>query len=108
MCMTVWKLALSESRLLMWKDVHHLHKENSEDVHILAIYSTRTEKCLSAGEKFAADIVLVTAPLGCLKAGQIDFAPKLPAWKTEAIQKLGFGTLNKVILAILQTCFKQF
>lgn len=69
-------------------------------------YTQRAQK--GAGEKFAADIVLVTAPLGCLKAGQIDFAPKLPAWKTEAIQKLGFGTLNKVILALLQICFEQF
>ena len=40
--------------------------------------------------------MIVTAPLGCLKAGDITFSPELPPWKTGAIQQLGFGTLNKV------------
>ncbi len=40
--------------------------------------------------------MLVTVPLGCLKAGHISFQPALPEWKQEAIEKLGFGTLNKV------------
>lgn len=52
---------------------------------------------VSAGEKFEGDAVVVTVPLGCLKANQIEFMPKLPTWKADAIQKLGFGTLNKVL-----------
>jgi len=40
---------------------------------------------------------VVSVPLGCLKAGQITFQPPLPPWKQEAVERLGFGTLNKVI-----------
>jgi Flavin containing amine oxidoreductase len=40
--------------------------------------------------------VLVTAPLGVLKKGSITFSPPLPARKQEAIERLGFGLLNKV------------
>ena len=49
-----------------------------------------------AGDVFEGAAVIVTVPLGCLKAGDISFQPALPAWKTEAIDKLGFGNLNKV------------
>ncbi len=45
----------------------------------------------------AADAVVVAVPLGVLKKGSIKFAPALPARKQEAIQRLGFGLLNKVI-----------
>lgn len=40
--------------------------------------------------------VIITVPLGCLKAGDVTFDPPLPAWKAEAVTKLGFGDLNKV------------
>ena len=40
--------------------------------------------------------VIITLPLGCLKAGDITFQPALPEWKTDAIAKLGNGNLNKV------------
>ena len=39
--------------------------------------------------------VIVTVPIGCLKAHDIDFKPPLPAWKQEAIDKMGNGNLNK-------------
>lgn len=38
----------------------------------------------------------MTIPLGCLKTGDIIFKPALPAWKQDAVEKLGFGNLNKV------------
>ena len=44
----------------------------------------------------AADAVLVTAPLGVLKAGTLKFYPPLPERKMGAIQRMGFGVLNKV------------
>ncbi|KAK2859896.1 hypothetical protein FQN49_004605 [Arthroderma sp. PD_2] len=50
------------------------------------------------GEIIYADKVLVTAPLGVLKRSSIGFNPPLPEWKTNAIERLGFGLLNKVIL----------
>lgn len=52
----------------------------------------------SDGQALRADAVVVTVPLGVLKAGAIEFNPALPAWKQEAIKKLGFGDLNKLVL----------
>jgi monoamine oxidase len=46
-----------------------------------------------------ADRVIVTVPLGVLKAGTIAFDPPLPDAKRSAIEALGFGLLNKVVLA---------
>jgi monoamine oxidase len=47
---------------------------------------------------FEADKVLVTVPLGVLKAGAVRFEPPLPEAKASAIDRLGFGTLNKIAL----------
>lgn len=52
----------------------------------------------SGGSQFVGDMVLVTVPLGCLKANSIKFSPALPDWKQTSIQRLGFGILNKVVL----------
>lgn len=53
---------------------------------------------LENGQSIQADCVVNTIPLGVLKHGNIEFQPPLPSWKTDAIQRLGFGVLNKVIL----------
>ncbi|KAJ9157345.1 Lysine-specific histone demethylase 1A [Pleurostoma richardsiae] len=45
-----------------------------------------------------ADYVVNTIPLGVLKHGSVEFEPPLPSWKTGAIERLGYGILNKVIL----------
>ncbi len=50
------------------------------------------------GELLEADRVVLTTPLGVLKESDITFDPVLPDWKLGPIQRLGFGTLNKVIL----------
>ncbi|XP_014260334.1 lysine-specific histone demethylase 1A-like [Cimex lectularius] len=63
---------------------------------------------------YTGDVVLCTLPLGVLKQAvsvnpqalpnTVQFVPPLPDWKVSAIQRLGFGNLNKVVL-----CFeKQF
>lgn len=73
------------------------------------IYSSTEEKCkgevkrevrvvAESGEEFKGDAVLVTIPLGCLKAETVQFSPRLPEWKTASIERLGFGVLNKVVL----------
>lgn len=52
---------------------------------------------VTAGDrKLTADAVLVTVPLGVLKAGVIAFDPPLPAAKQRAIERLGVGSLAKV------------
>ncbi|KAA0065180.1 lysine-specific histone demethylase 1-like protein 3 [Cucumis melo var. makuwa] len=50
------------------------------------------------GCEFPGDAVLITVPLGCLKAETIKFSPPLPEWKRLSIQRLGFGVLNKIVL----------
>jgi len=42
--------------------------------------------------------VLVTLPLGVLKAGSVEFVPALPKSTSEAIAKLEMGVLNKCYL----------
>ncbi|XP_056645007.1 lysine-specific histone demethylase 1A isoform X1 [Diorhabda sublineata] len=60
---------------------------------------------------YHAEVVLCTLPLGVLKLSAVpssnqlntvQFSPPLPDWKTSAIQRLGFGNLNKVVL-----CFER-
>lgn len=56
--------------------------------------------CVSAqdGRHFICKHVLVTVPLGCLKAHSITFTPPLPNWKLTAIDKMSLGLFNKVYL----------
>jgi monoamine oxidase len=42
--------------------------------------------------------VVVTVPLGVLKAGSIEFSPALPAEKSQAIDRLAMAQLEKVVL----------
>ncbi|KAF8404615.1 hypothetical protein HHK36_009502 [Tetracentron sinense] len=52
-----------------------------------------------AGEQvFHGDMVLCTVPLGVLKRGSLEFVPELPQRKKDAIQRIGFGLLNKVAM----------
>ncbi|KAF6841574.1 flavin containing amine oxidoreductase [Colletotrichum musicola] len=50
------------------------------------------------GTTFDADYVVSTIPLGVLKQNKIEFDPPLPDWKTQAITRIGYGVLNKVVL----------
>ncbi len=50
-----------------------------------------------------ADRVIVTIPLGVLKAGTVVFDPPLPDEKQSAIERLGFGLLDKVVLKFDQS-----
>ena len=52
---------------------------------------------------YKADAVLCTLPLGVMKecvrgngVNCVQFVPPLPDWKTAAVQRMGFGNLNKV------------
>ena len=44
------------------------------------------------------DAVILTLPLGVLKAGRVTFTPGLPARQARAIARLGMGLLDKVYL----------
>jgi monoamine oxidase len=51
-----------------------------------------------SGATYTSKRVVVTVPLGVLKAGTIAFSPPLPATKLSAISKLGVGVLNKIYM----------
>ncbi|MEB3226285.1 MAG: NAD(P)/FAD-dependent oxidoreductase [Synechococcus sp.] len=49
-------------------------------------------------DTYSTDHVIITLPLGVLKAGQVEFSPTLPDAKQKAIAALGVGVLNKCYL----------
>ncbi|KAL0454382.1 UNVERIFIED_CONTAM: Lysine-specific histone demethylase 11 [Sesamum latifolium] len=51
----------------------------------------------AGGQEYRSDMVLCTVPLGVLKKGEIEFVPELPQRKKDAIERLGFGLLNKLV-----------
>ncbi|KAK8954593.1 putative polyamine oxidase 2 [Platanthera zijinensis] len=53
---------------------------------------------LDNGKAFVADAAIITVPLGVLKSSSINFEPRLPNWKEEAIRDIGVGTENKIAL----------
>ncbi|XP_044734274.1 lysine-specific histone demethylase 1A [Chrysoperla carnea] len=77
---------------------------NKKGVEVVTINSRNN---LQHTLTYTADVVLCTLPLGVLKLATaqnsvqentVQFIPPLPDWKTSAIQRLGFGNLNKVVL----------
>lgn len=50
------------------------------------------------GRRWTGDAVLITVPLGVLKADDIEFDPPLEADRRAAIERLGMGLLDKVYL----------
>ncbi|KAI3428576.1 hypothetical protein D9Q98_007398 [Chlorella vulgaris] len=80
--------ALGDSIQLNTPVVEVLEQDEGKSMKVVA----------QGGAEFACDAVVVTVPLGVLKAGSIRFVPELPGWKQDAIRKLGFGDLNKVVL----------
>ena len=61
-------------------------------------HAASTVKVLSQSGEHGFDAVVVTVPLGVLEAGHIHFTPSLPERKQSAIDRLGFGVLDKIFL----------
>ncbi|PHT43763.1 Lysine-specific histone demethylase 1 -like protein 2 [Capsicum baccatum] len=61
-------------------------------------YGNEGVEVIAGDQLFQADMVLCTVPLGVLKRRSIRFEPELPEKKLEAIDRLGFGLLNKVAM----------
>jgi monoamine oxidase len=61
-------------------------------------YYGETVEVLTDKGSFHAYQVLVTVPLGVLKAGRIAFNPSLPRSKREAMRKTRMGVFNKIFL----------
>ena len=60
------------------------------------VTQSTNKSAITTTQTFKGDALLVTLPLGVLKAASVQFHPPLPEWKTAAIQRMGFGNLNKV------------
>lgn len=79
--------ALAEGVPIFYGKTIHTIRYSSEGVQVIA------------GEQiFEGDMALCTAPLGVLKREAIKFEPELPVRKIDAIKRLGFGLLNKVVM----------
>jgi polyamine oxidase len=65
---------------------------------VTAIEQDEDGVTVTASQDFEGSHVIVTVPLGVLKAGSIDFEPDLPVTKTDAIEALDMGGLEKVVL----------
>ncbi|XP_053381159.1 lysine-specific histone demethylase 1A-like [Mercenaria mercenaria] len=66
---------------------------------------TSNAKNNSNQQTLKGDAVMCTLPLGVMKesvrgggTNSVQFIPPLPDWKAAAIQRMGFGNLNKVVL----------
>lgn len=59
------------------------------------------------GHKYESDIVLLSVPLGVLKANDIVFQPSLPAEKIQAIRKLGVDQGIKIIMRFSKRWWPQ-
>ncbi|CAF3190603.1 unnamed protein product [Rotaria socialis] len=61
----------------------------------------------SQNQKISAKYVIITVPLGCLKQNTIIFQPPLPQWKLDAIDQLGFGHTDKIIMQFDKTFWNE-
>ncbi len=61
-------------------------------------YTGNRVKITHNGTISEADFVLITVPLGVLKANVMEFVPALPSVKQNAIQKVGMNCVNKFLL----------
>lgn len=68
-----------------------------EGVHITTVDDT----------EFEAKYAIVTLPLGVLKAGDVVFDPPLPAEKQDAINNIGAGKINKLILTFKEAFWPE-
>ncbi|CAF3082077.1 unnamed protein product [Rotaria sp. Silwood2] len=68
------------------------------NIDILSEYDGIVRVSTKDNNTYLCKYVILTIPLGCLKSNSIIFTPLLPQWKEEAIQRMGFGLLNKVYL----------
>ncbi|XP_051132843.1 lysine-specific histone demethylase 1 homolog 1 [Andrographis paniculata] len=62
------------------------------------MYGSNGVLVYAGGQEYRGDMALCTVPLGVLKKGTIEFVPELPQRKKDAIERLGFGLLNKVAI----------
>lgn len=83
--------AIGQEKIIYDAVVESILTEQQDDQVKITYRSFENKVCEVQGAA-----VLVTVPLGVLKRRAINFVPKLPKWKEDCIDRLGFGNLNKV------------
>jgi monoamine oxidase len=69
------------------------------DTSVESIDATGAEiKVQTQKDVYWADRVVVTVPHGVLRQNKVIFAPALPDWKQQAIQAIGSGQADKIVL----------
>jgi len=92
-------------KLLPGLDVRYSHSVESV---MRTADSITVEAMTPTGKlRISADKVICTLPLGVLKTGRVRFEPSLKPSKKQAIQRLGFGTLNKVLLVFERAFWEE-
>jgi Flavin containing amine oxidoreductase/NAD(P)-binding Rossmann-like domain len=76
--------------------VQKIRYGKSQDSTLVDVDESPVTVVCDDGSSIRADAVVVTSSLGVLKSSMMQFDPELPAEKTAAISRLGFGLLNKV------------
>lgn len=76
--------------------VRKIRYGKSQDATLVDVDEPPVAVVCDDGSLIRADAVVVTSSLGVLKSSMMQFDPELPAEKTAAISRLGFGLLNKV------------
>lgn len=70
-------------------------------------YTPEGVTLITATERYFADKVVLTVPLGVFKRGTIAFSPPLPQAKLDAIERLDMGALNKVYLLFSEVFWSE-
>ncbi len=70
-------------------DEKPLNVQLGQEVTHIGMNKSRIQVKTASGDIYVGDSVIVTVPLGVLKADTINFNPPLPNYKTNAVRKLG-------------------
>jgi len=87
--------AYGSDRILLEHIVSNIEQDEK------SVYVTTTQGTL------CADYVISTFPLGVLQSGSVTFNPALPDHKLNAINKVGFGVMNKIVLEFPECFWKS-
>mmetsp|Transcript_2827 Transcript_2827/g.5360 ORF Transcript_2827/g.5360 Transcript_2827/m.5360 type:complete len:378 (+) Transcript_2827:883-2016(+) len=99
----------SELVYCMYQEIERAKVHLNETVSAISRTAHKVTVKTASGKEYTADACLVTVPLGILQrkegeAGHIRFEPPLPSWKTDAINSIGMGVLNKLFL-VFDKCY---
>eukprot|EP00939_MAST-03C_sp_MAST-3C-sp1_P004010 g4010.t1 len=72
--------------------------EDGVSIDVRELEERSNTHCKKHRRCFDADAAVVTLPLGVLKSCVVKFSPPLPVFKKNAIERIGVGVLNKVML----------